>query len=1150
MEGKYRKALGRIRNRTRGRTVNVFVSSLALLGLLTFLSSMAMAQTGFSDLRGNITDESGAVVAGALITLTEPATGVQVRTSVSDAQGNFEFPNLKPGTYQVKSEMKGFKAFVAEDILLDAGQTRRFDIRLSVGNATDVVEVHAGAALINTEGGTISGQLDTKQIEDTPLIDTYPSPLAMFATLPGVQGNGWDLKISGQDANEQSFQMDGVSNDRAGEQANTSKFVQEATVTTVNAPADSARLVAYNLTSKRGQNEFHGMAYYQHFNAGLNAIPHNQTTRTAYIQHDWQAELAGPIWKNRTFFYFSWYEQLIPLGSFNHATVPTQAMWNGDFTGLPTITDPQTGQPFPNNKIPANRISSVAAAIQQYFPLPNIGDPNVFAFNNFGWTHAYAAQNYRGDWPFFRIDHNLTSKNSIFVRWLMRKTPFVLPGTLPSTFWTRLRDHRQTVVTDTHVFSPKVLNVFRFGYNTDYIIDGASEAGQKPLDGGDVIAKIGLQGVNPSGYNVAGVPTMTIDGGLSKFSGVNGGVKNDDRTFSYEDSLTWEKGRHIWKFGGDTSAFRFHSGVVPDYGSFTFSGAFTGGNSDSGFADFLLGLPFSIGRSDPLVNRTMTSKELGLYAEDTFKLTPRLTLDYGLRWDYYAMPTFTDGLMYNFDPATGTVLVPQNKLQQVNPLYPAVGSPGCALYPAPPPPRPCIPVAAGKVVPDVDPHNFRPRISAAYRLGKDFVIRGGYGQFTERYSRFYSDLQDNQHPGPFAHLSESFTHLSGQPPFSFPNPFPSAGTPNPAPGQSVTALPRKWYDGTIHQYNLSIEKEVAKMGLRASYVGSRSVGLNFLYNSYTYSYLNVNVLPASAAAAGTKTLPFPNLSGVYEYRDNGEARYNALELEASRKQGWVTFDAHYTLASSLNNIFNTDDVSQPTKVWAVDHGLRRNLFTITSVWTLPFGKGRKYMNNAPRVVDALVGGWGLQTISYFGSGDYMTPFFYGFDVANNNFNSYIPDVIPGTNGNLPGGQRSENRWFNTPVVSCSDPKGCGIGFATPFVYSQVGAFKVPGCPDTDPLCLNTANVPPGRFGNAGFNTLIGPRLNVHHLSVAKTFHLTERVGMTFTTAISDLFNHPHFYDPDTYIQNADAGQLITPRADYEPEKAGHRQISFKLRFEF
>src|SRR5450631_2329775 len=630
MDGTYRKELRRTRNSRGGRTINVVVVSLALLGLLPCLSSMATAQTGFSALRGNVTDASGAVVTGAQVTVTEPATGVLVRSAVSDAQGNFEFPNLKPGTYEVKSEMQGFKAFVAKDVVLDAGQTRRLDIRFSVGSATEMVEVQAGAAVINTEGGTISGQFDGLKVADTPLIDTYPSPLALFATLPGVQGNGWDLKISGQDSSQQSIQSDGVSNDRAGEQSTTSKFFQEATVTMVNAPADTSRVVAYNLTSKRGENQFHGMVYYQHFNAGLNANPHPQTKRTGYIQHDWQAELAGPIWKNHTFFYVSWYEQLIPLGSFNFATVPTQAMWNGDFTGLPAITDPQTGQPFPNNKIPANRISPVSAAVQQYYPLPNTGDPNVLNFNNFGWTHPYNSQNYRGDWPFFRIDHNLTSKNSIFVRWLQRKTPFVLPGGLPSTFWTRLRDHRQTVVADTHVFSSKVINTFRFGYSTDFIQDGAPEAGQKPLDGGDVIAKIGLQGVNPSGYNVAGVPTMSISG-ISSFSGVNGGVKNDDRTFSYEDSLTWEKGRHILKFGGEVSAFKFHSGVVPDYGSFTFNGSFTGGNLGSGFADFLLGLPFLSSRSDPFVNRTLTNKELGFYVMDTFKVTPRLTLDYGLR---------------------------------------------------------------------------------------------------------------------------------------------------------------------------------------------------------------------------------------------------------------------------------------------------------------------------------------------------------------------------------------------------------------------------------------------------------------------------------------------------------------------------------------
>ena len=153
MDGTYRKELRRTRNSRGGRTINVVVVSLALLGLLPYLSSMATAQTGFSALRGNVTDASGAVVTGAQVTLIEPATGMQVRTAESDAQGNFEFPNLKPGSYQVKSEMQGFKAFVADDIKLDAGQTRRLDILFSVGAQQETVEVRAGAAVIRAMAG-------------------------------------------------------------------------------------------------------------------------------------------------------------------------------------------------------------------------------------------------------------------------------------------------------------------------------------------------------------------------------------------------------------------------------------------------------------------------------------------------------------------------------------------------------------------------------------------------------------------------------------------------------------------------------------------------------------------------------------------------------------------------------------------------------------------------------------------------------------------------------------------------------------------------------------------------------------------------------------------------------------------------------------
>ena len=1114
------------RNESRSDLSRAVVGVLAIFGVFLFMCSAAIAQTGFSGLRGNITDKSGAVVQGAQVVLIQPATGDKVRTGISDREGNFEFPNLMPGTYRVSSERTGFKAFVANDVVLDAGQIRRLDIRLDVGDTKETVEVHAGTALINTEGGSISGTLEQAKVADAPVIDSYPEPNALILTLPAVQGAGWDLKISGFDTTQQSYQVDGVSNDRSGEQSNNMHFFDEATVATVNAPADSSRVVAYNLTSKRGQNDFHGMVYYEHFNGGLNATPHPQPKKSAYIEHDWQAEFSGPIWKNHTFFYGSWFEQLVPLGSYNVATVPTQAMWSGNFAGFAPIIDPQTGLAFSKNQIPADRISSVSAAVKQYYPSSNIGDPNTFQSNNFGWHHPYNSSNYRGDWPFVRIDHNISSKNSIYARWLERKTPFVLPGSLPSTFWTRMRDDSQTAVADTHVFSPTVVNVLRFGYSADWLEDGAAESGQHPIDGGDVIKAIGLQGVNPSNYNEAGTPAMNING-ISSFSTVTGGVKNDDQSFSYEDSLTWQKGKHVLKFGGEDTMFRFHSGVVPDYGSFSFNGGFTRANNS--FADFLLGLPQTSERSDPFVNRTMTNKELGFYGMDTFKLTPKLTVDYGLRWDYYALPTYEDGLMYNFDLASGNVIVPQSKLSFVNPLYPSN-----------------ITIAAGQVVPNASLGNIRPRVSAAYLLGKDFVIRGGYGQFTQRFTRYYSDLAGNQGPGPFAHLAENYSNYvttSGQPLFSFPNPFPSASLAAPAPSQQVFSLPKTWENGVIHQFNLSIEKIVAGMGMRASYIGSRSLGQNFVSSPNTGQWLNVNIAPPSQQPFDNSRLPYQNMAGVYAYPNNGEAKYDSLQLEATRRQGWATFDAHYTWASSFNNEFNTDDTAHPTKDWARDSGLRRNLLGVTSVWKLPFGKGAKHLNSAPRFVDALVGGWAAQTVSYFGSGDYLTPYFYGYDVANNNYNSYLPDVIPGAKPDLSSGQRSEKRWFNTAVYH-QDP-GSGA-----FVYDQTGAFKIPGCTDTDPMCLNSQPANVGRFGNSRVSSILGPRLDVNHLSLAKTFPVGERIRTTFTSEFTNIFNHPLFYDPDTYINAPDVGQLVWARADTDPEEAGHRQIAFKLRIEF
>jgi hypothetical protein len=1109
-----------------GRPQRVFLTTAVLAAVLALLSSMALAQTGFSALRGNVTDTSGAVVPGAKIVLTEPATGTQ-RSTTSDSQGNFEFPNLKPGTYQLNSEMAGFKAFTAMDVQLDAGQVRRLDIQLTVGATQERIEVRAGAAAITTEGGTISNTVEIRKNADIPLIETYPSPYSLFATMPMVQGRDWGINIAGQNEDQMSIQINGMSNDRAGEQNNNLRFVEEATVTTVNATADSSRVVSYNLTTKRGANAWHGAVFYQHYNSALNATPHPEPKKNAYIQHDWQAEIGGPIWKDHTFVYASWFRNRSPLGSYHTATVPTDAMWNGNLSGvagISTITDPETGQPFPNNTIPADRISQVATALKSFYPQPNIGDPNVYADNNFGWQHRFTSPlNYVGNWPYFRLDHNISSKNTIFASWMQRLTPFVGAGSIPSIPWTRNRDNRQLTVADTHTFSPRVLNTLRFGYSDDVISDAVDLGGLDLPKGGDMTAALGIEGVNPSGINAPGGPTFSTDDSIIGFT-PSAKWSNKAKTFSVEESLSYQVGRHLWKFGGDFSAYRSTTENAPNYGSFSFNGMFTG----SPFADFLLGLPSTSSRSDPLVARTIVAKEIGFYVTDTFKLTPRLTLDYGLRWDYYSLPTYTDGLIYNFDMATGQVIVPQSKLAQANPAFTAV------------------PVVAGQAVPDADMGNFRPRISASYLIGNGFVIRGGYGQFTERFGHDYTAQAGNQGAGPFERLSETFlnTNTGGQPLFTFPNPFPSGVGEESAPGNWVVALPKHWDNGTIHQFNVSLEKEIASIGLRASYVGSRSRGLNYMW-WYNENILGPSSTPYEDRIAAGEQLPFPTLSQVYPYHHDGAANYDALQVEGSRKKGWFFFDAHYTFAKNRNNIERADDILNPTKIWGPEINLRDQMLTFTTRWELPFGKGRAHLNHLPGVVDGFLGGWAIQTISSFGSGTHLTPFIYGLsDFANNNWNTWIPDVIPGANPNLPGDQRTQQRYFNTPVLN-----GDGTD------YVQLGAFKVPGCPDNDPLCLFSTPENIGRLGNAKPGTVDGPGLNVHHLSLAKSFPVTERIRTTFVTEISNLFNHPHFWygdnwDPGTWIQDAGAGKLTWALPDNDPFKGGHRLISFKLRIEF
>ncbi|MPY89102.1 MAG: hypothetical protein GEU99_14385 [Luteitalea sp.] len=1054
-----------------------FSAILSLLLLVTVPAVPVSAQSNLASLRGTVADATGAVIPGATITLTEPGTGSLVRTVVSDTLGNYEMPDLRPGTYRLQVELEGFKTFVSENVLLESGQTRRLDARLEVGGAQEEVTVVAGAQVLTTDTGEISGRFNAEQYQKSAFVDVFPSPFAMFSTQPGVQGSGWGVVVAGQPREQMVEAMDGVHSRRQGNTNNTN-FMEEVSVNIVNAPADSSRVTSYNMVSKRGQNELRGMANYEHFNSALNAKPFFESDEVPFLLHEWQLELGGPILRNKTFFYGSWAAQRVPKGSFNLADVPSLRMRDGDFSevGEPII-DPLTGAPFPDNQIPSERFSSVARAAQElYIPLPNRGDEGALS-NNFEWVHPYHWDYFKGDWPFVRIDHNVTENNTLTGRWMKGRWPYVLVTDLPDFFWSRLRNQQRAVLSDTHVFSAAAVHTIRFGYNHDFIEDGREFEGQVPINGADAVAAIGLQGVNADGHSTAGFPELNITG-FSELSTITGGVKSDDKDFTFEESLTWTTGRHVWKFGWEYLTFEGFSGVVPNYGSFTFNGQITG----HAYADFLLGIPFQSERVlHPLVNRRQTSKELGMYVQDSFKLSANLTLDYGLRWDYFPAARYKDGLMYNWDKATGAVIVPPDALDAVSPQYPDT-----------------IEVRGGDVIAEPDTRNLRPRASMAYRLNERTVIRGGYGAFTERLDYFVGA----QGGGPFE-IAEDYQNIvqAGDAPLvSFPNPFP--GLEFASVSQSVSSYPLRTDNGAIHQFNVSVERELMpRVGVRLSYIGSRSAGLNYS--------LNINKPEPSATPFTTDRRPWPQLVDVDEIRSDGSARYDAFQAQVQKRSGAFTFNAHYTWARDQADYLNDENPSDITGHWYNAAATRRHYGMVNTTWELPVGRGRRFLSDTSPLLDRLVGGWTVSTVSYFGGGTFFSPSFDGADPSNTGTSGGIPDRVGP--GNLPGDQRTPTRWFNPDD------------------------FAVP---------------PDGRFGNAGVNILEGDGLHVHHVSLSKETRLAGGMSLTFGVTASNIFNQAHFGNPASNISAATAGNISEVMSDFQAERAGRRMITVKgvLRF--
>ncbi len=1061
---------------------------LVVASLIAFLTAAAHAQTDLSTLRGVATDPAGAVVPKVSVNLTNKETGIARQTETNES-GEFEIPYLTPGQYRLNAAAAGFKGVVADDIRITARETRRLDLALELGAVGAEVTVTGGSAVIETEGSQIADGFNKQQFVDSPLSQSF-FPQAYMTTLPNVQTDmgGWGLRFAGQPPSQVTESMDGILSDGTVNLVQNMNDFEELQVVAVGNSAEFGRVANFGMTGKSGTNQFHGKAYYDFINSALNARQTFSPVKVPYKEHRGGGHFSGPIIKNRTFFYAAYSLVRIPSATFFNRNVPTDAFRGGDFSRLLTqarpvqVRDPLNGQPLPGNILPVSRFNPMAVKTQDtYIPRPNAGGPGVVT-NNYGFLHPYALDLFKWDSTTDRIDHKLTENNTIFGRFINRITPYILAGSFPNVgTWTRLRNHFSIVVTDTHIFSPTLVNTFRWGWAKDYFDDGGEIKGFQPVTGDSVVSALGLQGVNPRGLKAMGFPTMNITG-VTTLRVQPGGVNLDRNDFTFANSLTWNKGSHVMKFGGELRWFRDFNGGIPEgtYGNFTFDGTLSG----EAYADFLLGLPRSSQRLDPFTNRFRSVYEFAMFAQDTVKVSRKLTLDLGLRWDYFSSPVYADNLQFNWSPDTNTVYVPQDALGKVSALYPRN-----------------ILLAAGDVVPSPPKTLFRPRIGGAYRIKDDFVLRGGYGIYSEALGQF-TRIQTG---GPFQ-ISETYFNDPGASQFlSFPNPFPvSLAAAAAAPSQSIVGFPLSTKHGAIHQFNASVEKELAGFGLRLSYIGSRSRGLNY--------QLQLNKPRPSTTPFTAARRPYQPFVNTGFWQSDGRSKYDAGQIQVTRKMGPVKFDGHYTFSNSMADYLNLENPYSHS-FWNRDQYNSRHRAVMNFNYDIPVGKGRRYLANAPGVVQHVLGGWMTNWVSYFQSGQYFSPMYSGLDASNTNTTVGLPDRI--SDGNLAPGERRPTRWFDA------------------------SAFAAP-----------PANA--GRFGNSGVFILEGPGQNLHHLSVVKEWKLTEKLRLNYQAMITDIFNTPHYAFPNSNITvTGQVGQIFGLQGGGAPrEKSASREVQMRLRIEF
>ncbi len=1042
----------------------------------------AFAQTTFATITGLVTDPNGAVIPGAVVIATQTESNYRY-TARSNDSGYYTIGQLLEGGYVLRAETPGFKAFVQRDIRLAGLDVRRIDIRMEIGAVETTVEVTGNAGLIETETARISDTKTAGIIRDLPL--NQRSLWDFVGQNPGIvqaASGTATRRFSGSRNNQSDASVDGItiSNGRDGTQITPIvgfvESFQEVRVDMANNTAEFGGLGQVTVISKSGSNEFHGSGFdYYSTPKFVSRNPFAQSG-SAGITHSPGATIGGPVTiphlysgKNKTFFFFS-YETTRGSAARDiiTPTVPLASWRSGDFSGLlpgTIIKDPFAGNaPFAGNIIPSSRVNPVAQKIQDlFYPLPNFGNVNSFQNQNFRvlLTRPFDPSTY---WT-TRLDHRFSDRDFIFGRFTgsvqySRGYEDNLPtiGRLQ-----QMREDQGANVSYSHTFRPNLLNEFRWGmaYN-DQPRNGAQ-------NGPTVVKELGLTGLAPNLPDIAGIPQVSFTGlgiqGLTQTAWRHPGFKN--KVFQFQDNLSWFHGRHSVKAGFLIARTYYADGTSPTnlFGSVTFSNRFTG----YPYSDFLLGIPTTSARAFPNLVDHELRWSYDYFVTEEFKVSPTLTLDLGLRYEFHPSATNLDGYNSIFDIASGKIVVPDGSMSKVSPLLPLsyvgvttasqVGLPNSLIR--------------------TDKNNFAPRVGLAWRpIGNNTVFRGGFGIF---YDIVPETAASNSIP--FTVAEPSYTNPTTNPNVILPLVYPSSGTAGPTAVNLPTAVNPNIRIPYSMQYNATIEHQRKDTAFRVSYIGT-----NTRKGDYNY---NINQPLPSAALFINKPRLFPLYPGI-NYLTNGAGhQYNALTTEVkSRGNKSLTYQLSYTLARDIGDLErgqspeNAFDRHRERGPW-ID--IPKHAVTGNVIWDLPFGKGKHFLSNGNGLINAVAGGWSTSVIYTFHSGRFLTPLWTGPDPTGTAYTTNStpanvtirPNII--SNPNLPSEQRSVKQWFNP------------------------AAFAAPA---------------PGQFGTSGPGVIIGPSLTVVDAGIFKLFRVKERLTIRFEVTAVNVLNHPNYSDPVLNISNA------------------------------